>query len=434
MTKSPTTDNHPLAQYAAAVGIDWADQKHDIALLPEPAGSHGHRAVEHRVIESTPQSLLTWVAGLQERFEGRKIALAVEQRRGPLIYFLSAFEFIDIYSLPTTTLKRLREALYPSGSKTDFVDSGLILDTLTKHTDRPRPIKPESAEIRELAALCQDRRRWVDERTSKVQTLRDACMSYFPVIVELFDFKTPLVCRFLQRWGTMEKLAKAKPLTLRKFFYAHRYRGNVIERRLATVKKAVALTKDPGVIHPMAMRVSVLCEQIITLFQVIDPYEQRISELFATLPSAVIFTSLPGAGKAMAPRLAAAFGEDRSKYESAQEMQNYSGTSPVTRRSGKSQKEVHFRWAAPTFMRQTFVEWANHSRARSPWAQAYYQLCLDRGDGHNTALRKLAWKWQRILFRSWKSEEPYDEEKYVASLSRSGSPIAAKIQALKDAA
>ena len=77
---------------------------------------------------------------------------------------------------------------------------------------------------------------------------------------------------------------------------------------------------------------------------------------------------------------------------------------------------------------------ANHSRARSPWAQAYYQLCLDRGDGHNTALRKLAWKWQRILFRSWKSEEPYDEEKYVASLSRSGSPIAAKIQALKDAA
>lgn len=434
MTELPTTNKHSLAKYAAAIGIDWADKKHDIALLPDPADNHEHQPVEHRVIESTPKALMTWVASLQERFEGRKIAIAVEQSRGPLIAFLSAFDFIDIYPVPTVTLKKLREALYPSGSKTDKTDSCLVLDVLTKHTDRLRPMKPESAEIRELAALCEQRRHLVDERTGKFQALRDACKSYFPVIVELFDFKSPVLCRFLQRWDTMEKLQKAKPATLRKFFYANRCRGDVIERRLAAIKDAIALTKDPGVIHPMKMRVSVLCKQIITLFEVIDPYDQRICELFEALPSAGIFKSLPGAGKAMAPRLAVAFGEDRSKFQSATDIQNLSGTSPVTKRSGKTQYEVLFRWAAPTFMRQTFVEWANHSRKASQWAQAYYELCLDRGDRHNTALRKLAWKWQRIVFKLWSTGEPYDEEKYVASLIKSGSPIVAKIGGLKNAA
>ena len=434
MTDPSTCDKHPLAQYAAAIGIDWADQKHDIALLAEPADNYGHQAVQHRVIESTPQALMTWIASLQEHFEGKKIAVAVEQCRGPLIYFLSTFDFIDIYPVPTVTLKKLREALHPSGSKTDKDDSSLVLDVLTKHTDRLRPMKPESAEMRELAALCEERRHLVDERTGKFQALRDACKSYFPVIVELFDFKSPVLCRFLQRWDTMEKLQKAKPATLRNFFYANRCRGDVIERRLAAIKDAVALTRDPGVIHPMKMRVFVLCKQIITLFEVIDPYEERICELFEALPTAGIFKSLPGAGEAMAPRLAVAFGEDKSKFQSAKDIQNLSGTSPVTKRSGKSQNEVHFRWAAPTFMRQTFVEWANHSRKASQWAQAYYVLCLERGDRHNTAIRKLAWKWQRIVFKLWGTGDPYDEEKYIASLTKYGSPIAAKIAALNDAA
>jgi transposase len=432
MTNLPTKSKHPLAEYAAAIGIDWADQKHDITLQPDPAGHH-EQAVEHRVIESTPQALMNWIISLQQRFEG-KIAIAIEQKRGPLISFLSGLDFIDIYPVPTVMLKKLRDALYPSGSKTDPIDSGLALDVLVKHTDRLRPMKPESAEVRELAALCEDRRHLVDERTGKLQALREACKGYFPVMVELFDFKTPIVCRFLQRWDTLEKLQKAKPATLRKFFYANRCRGDVIERRLAAIKAAVALTKDPGVIHPMKMRVAVLCKQIITLFEAVDPYEQRIDALFEALPSAAIFKSLPGAGKAMAPRLAVAFGEDRSKFQGPEEIQNLSGTSPVTKRSGNSQIEVHFRWAAPGFMRQSFVEWANHSRKSSLWAQAFYKQRLERGDRHNTALRKLAWKWQRILFRLWSSGEIYDEEKYLDALKKNGSPLVAEIAALQDVA
>ena len=70
----------------------------------------------------------------------------------------------------------------------------------------------------------------------------------------------------------------------------------------------------------------------------------------------------------------------------------------------------------------------------SSWAQAFYMLRLDAGDSHNCALRKLAWKWQRIAFRLWQNGEEYEEKKYVASLRKHGSPVVAKMAELAMAA
>jgi hypothetical protein len=41
-----------------------------------------------------------------------------------------------------------------------------------------------------------------------------------------------------------------------------------------------------------------------------------------------------------------------------------------------------------------------------------------RGNDHHAALRALAYKWIRILFRCWKDRKPYDEQKYIQSLRR----------------
>ena len=59
----------------------------------------------------------------------------------------------------------------------------------------------------------------------------------------------------------------------------------------------------------------------------------------------------------LAPRLLVAFGEQRNRFSSAAEVQKYSGIAPVTERSGRKHW-VHWRWQCPTFLRQTFVEWA----------------------------------------------------------------------------
>ena len=69
-------------------------------------------------------------------------------------------------------------------------------------------------------------------------------------------------------------------------------------------------------------------------------------------------------------------------------------------------------------MRQTFVEWAEKTVHRSFWAGAYYRQQRNRGATHYTAVRALAFKWIRILYRCWKSRTPYNESLYLKALQR----------------
>jgi len=52
-----------------------------------------------------------------------------------------------------------------------------------------------------------------------------------------------------------------------------------------------------------------------------------------------------------------------------------------------------------------------------------------RGKDHQAAVRSLAFKWARIIFRLWKKRMPYCEQIYVAALQRRGSPLGQVIAA-----
>src|SRR5215471_13800866 len=57
------------------------------------------------------------------------------------------------------------------------------------------------------------------------------------------------------------------------------------------------------------------------------------------------------------------------------------------------------------------------------WARAYYQQRRERSHGHHAAVRALAFKWIRIVFRCRKDRVAYEENKYLAALARRGSPL-----------
>ena len=54
-----------LTSFAALVGIDWADQKHDVALC-----AAGSDRVELRQIDHTAEALDEWATELRRRFDG----------------------------------------------------------------------------------------------------------------------------------------------------------------------------------------------------------------------------------------------------------------------------------------------------------------------------------------------------------------------------
>jgi hypothetical protein len=124
----------------------------------------------------------------------------------------------------------------------------------------------------------------------------------------------------------------------------------------------------------------------------------------------------------LTPRLIAAFGSQRDRYQSALEIQQLSGIAPVQIQSGKTSL-VKKRRACPLHLRQTFHEHARCSLGSCRWAQAYCALLKDRGVSLHAAVRSLAFKWQRIMFRCWQNRQPYDDDRYVAQLHRQQAPL-----------
>ena len=199
--------------------------------------------------------------------------------------------------------------------------------------------------------------------------------------------------------------------------YAH-----VLEDRIQAIKAASPLTLDEAVITPHRLQALVLVDQLRVTLNAIKLYDSQIAELALQHPDFALFDALPGAGPSLAPRLLVAFGEQRDRFNSAAELQRYAGIAPVTERSG-NKHWVHWRWQCSTFLRQTFVEWAAQTINKSYWAGAYYQQQRDKGATYQAAVRALAFKWIRILYRCWKTRTPYDEATYLKALKRRGSPL-----------
>ena len=177
-----------------------------------------------------------------------------------------------------------------------------------------------------------------------------------------------------------------------------------------------------AVIGPNSLLIECLIPQLKQLMKSIDLFDKEIKGIYNKHADKFIFDSLPGAGPQLAPRLMAAMGSDRERYQSAEEIQKYAGIAPVTERSGK-QEWMHWRYSCTKFLRQTFVEWAGQSVRYSFWAKAYYCQQESKGKPHNTIIRALAFKWIRILFRCWKTKTAYNESTYLAALKSKGSPL-----------
>jgi transposase len=364
---------------------------------------------------------------LFSRFPAQAIAVAVEQSRGALVFMLSKYEHLHIYPIHPRAAAQFRGALYPSGAKDDPVDANLLLDLLVHHRGHLRRLSPDTEQTRLVQQLVEARRKLVNEKTRQSNRLTAKLKLYFPQIVSWFDeVDSALVGAVLERWPTLEALQKARPATLRSFFTRHNCRrAELIEQRLEQIHQAVPAIRDSAVIQPAVAMVRVLTGLIATLRQSIAELDRQIERAAAAHPDYAIFRSFPGAGVVLAPRLLAAFGSQRDRYSSAAEIQQFSGIAPVLVRSGKT-AWVHYRWACPKFLRQTFHEWAGHSIGFCDWARAYYEQQRKRGAGHHAAVRALAFKWIRIAFRCWKDGVPYDDARYLDSLRQRGSPLAAR--------
>ena len=276
---------------------------------------------------------------------------------------------------------------------------------------------------RQLRLFVELRRRLVDERTRDSNRLTAWLKIYFPQALDWIDhIDSPLGCDFLERWPTLEQLQRAHEETIQRFFREHNSRSQTrIEERVEAIRKAVPAVHDTALLQAGAAAATSLIALLKALHTSIASLDQDIAQQLPKHPEANLFAGLAGAGPVLLPRLIVAFGTHRERYESADELAAYSGIAPVTKRSGQSQS-VHFRLACPKFLRQTFHEFAAHSIPVSTWAKEVYQKQRSRGAGHHAAVRTVAFKWIRVLYRCWKGRTPYDEQRYLEALKKRKAP------------
>jgi transposase len=156
-------------EYAAFVGIDWADRKHDVCLQPAGCDTREFSVLPHR-----PEHIAQWVQALRQRFSGRPIAVCLEVSKVPLVCALQPYDFLVLFPVNPTTLAKYREAFCLSHAKDDPTDAEPALELLMTHRDKLTELQPQSAAMRALQRLVEQRRALVADKVRLPNRLTDA--------------------------------------------------------------------------------------------------------------------------------------------------------------------------------------------------------------------------------------------------------------------
>ncbi len=353
------------------------------------------------------------------------VAICLEQPAANLILFLETYSWITLYPINPITLQKFREAFVTSRAKDDGKDAEYLAQLLLSHHDKLKPWRPDDTQTRQLQQLVSHRRAVVDERTGLTNRLNALLKQYFPQALDLCgeDLWRPLATAFLLKWPTLQSLKKARTESLKQFYYLQGSRSQkLIEQRLERIDKAVPLTDEIALLQSYTLRVQLICKELQLLLKTLQQFEEQIAKVFQQHPNREIFQALPGAGPVLAPRLLVSMGSERERFARPENLQSFSGVAPVTKQSG-GKCHVHRRYCCPKFLRQSFHEYAKESILHSRWAAAYYGQQRNKGCRHHTAVRSLAYKWQRIIWKCWQSHSIYNEQIYEAALKKSGSPL-----------
>jgi transposase len=402
------------------VGLDRSDRKADLHLINTRTGES-----RCAVIDTSPEALWEWLLQLREQHPTARLGLCLEQPAVHLIPFLQAYEWITLYPINPITLQKYREAFVTSRAKDDTRDAQYLADLLLSHHSKLKPWAPEDDATRSVQQLVFHRRSVVDERTGLTNRLQGLLKQYYPQALHLCgdELWRPLATAFLLKWPSLQAVKKAKPTSIKTFYHLQGSRSKtLIDQRLEIIDKAVPVTDQSAVIGSFVLRIQLICRELQTVQRTVHTFDQQIAQAYHQHEDRVVFESLPGAGPTLGPRLLATMGSQRDRFDAASCLQHYTGIAPVTKKSGGS-CYIHRRYLCSKFHKQSFHEYAKESILWCRWAAAYYLQQRTKGAHHHTAVRALAFKWQRVIWRCWQDRKPYDDPLYEAVLRKRNSPI-----------
>lgn len=396
------------------VGIDWADQKHDIALLD----NNGTVIVKPFTIKKSPEGFAQLVDKLRRLSpDPVDFKIGIETPFNLLVDFLVDLGYA-VFALFPGAMKSFRKRYRASSARDDRFDALVVADVLRTDKACWRRIDFGSEPVREIRLVVRDHHFLVSAHIAFCNSLRSTLKEYYPEYVQFFsNVACASSLAFLVAYPDFAAAQKLAREQLADFFKEHHF------RRSKTVNTIYELLHRPHLRVPEALvrvkkRKALVCaKNLVALQAELDQYTARLKEIVEQHPDGQLFLSYPGVSSATAARLLALFGDNRQLYLDVDELRALAGTCPVTEKSGGF-SVTYYRRACNKFYRDAIHHLAFSSLRQASWAMAYYRKHRAMGKTHSHALRCLANIHLRLLFAMWKSKTAYDENLFLAQKTR----------------
>jgi transposase len=390
------------------VGLDWAEDHHDVAVMAEG----GRVLAARRVPDGLAGLGLVHELLAAQVQDPAEVVVGTETDRGLFVGALVAAGY-QVYAINPLAVSRYRDRHSSSRAKSDRGDAKVLADLVRTDRHNHRPVAGDSTLAEAVKVLARTHQSLVWTRQRQLNQLRSLLREFYPgalaavggdlggrdALAILAVAPTPTLGRQLSQ----AKLAA----TLRR---AGRQRAAEDRAAELAILRAPQL-QAPGVVaEAFGAAVTALVGVIATLNVQLEQLTDQLQRHFDQHPDAEILRSLPGLGLVLGARVVGEFGDDPTRYHHPKARKAYAGTAPVTRASGKRQLVVA-RLARNRRLADACYLWAFSALGASPGARAYYDRCRAAGQGHPQALRALANRLVGILHGCLRHHSPYDEHK-----------------------
>jgi hypothetical protein len=336
--------------YVGFLSCDWADQSHELRFWNVAKGE-----LTPYQIDAKPEALQPFLHSLKDRAGEGKIGVIVENHNGSFINQVRAMTDFVLHPVNPKAAAKYRQALHPSGAKSDPIDTDALLRFGLSHLDLCPALAEETAANRLLGRLSEVRRQLVNDATAVSNKLTAVLKGFFPQAFELVGaLDRPLAWAFLERWSSLQEVQKAKPETLKKFYYQHNSRRREkLEERLTIIKTAVPLSNDPVLDTTETYHIKALVAQLRAICQGVAKYEAKLEQSVKEHPDYAIFQSGPDPPS------------DQPLWERANQM-------------ARCPQPAHPDWRRPHHQ----IQWQRNRRSASPRLPQISAADLDRTSGH----------------------------------------------------
>lgn len=411
------------------VGIDWAEEFHDVAL-----GRPGDGVIEEIHVTHTPAALDALVARIVAlEPDPAEVRVVVETRHGLLVERLVDAGFTVLPVNPDLIARRRG----PAKKKDDAEDARIAcMLALDRFTDL-RALVPHGPKAAELRAIARDDLRAQRDARRLLNRLRADLLAVFPAAITIAadDMASPIFLKLLARWPSHDALAAATTAEIATFARSARHGWpDRFTDRVQTALTTPQLTAKPYLITAKTDTIRLAANQLLLIHDQRRTWEKRMGTLLLgaprsgranqpgddrgpAVPGGEIYLSFAGLGDRLAARIAGEIG-DITTFSTPNALQCYAGKAPVTRRSGKSELTVAHRLACNRFLAVAVQQWAFTSLTKSSWAREFYDEKIAAGNNHHKALRALGNRWLEVLWHCLTRGVHYDEAVHTANRNR----------------